>query len=233
MTLPALEFEEVDISADLGFKVPVHIPNLLHLQMFSVAFIPFIDAPSLHSLKIVPWHKVLMKPLQIANNFARDIATLEITGEDFDNLVVKQTNHWDSVKKVIWTWDEPFAGSKTTTFRSVCSVEFRGASVHKPIGNLTREFNPFLIALLRYPDACPHLRTIKSDRHPAWALLTQVLLQRNRNNNVVQLEEIWLPSLPIQPILSLVVRLLRGGSKEVVPKRFDDVLMRRSYNTLL
>jgi hypothetical protein len=177
MVLTAFEFEEVDLSADLGFKVPIHMPNLLHLQIYFLPFIPFIDAPSLHSLKIVPWHKLVLSPLQMANNFARDVGTLEITAEAFDNLVVQQANHWASVKRVIWTSQESLIGLKTTTFQSICVVELRGKPYHVPVYTPTHEFNTFLIALLRYPDACPHLRTIKSSRHLTWALLTQVLLQ--------------------------------------------------------
>jgi hypothetical protein len=59
------------------------------------------------------------------------------------------------------------------------------------------------------------------------------MLQRNQNNSVVQLEEIWLPSLPIQPILSLIVGLLRNTSPEVIPIKVDDILMRRYEHALL
>jgi hypothetical protein len=227
MTLTAFELEEIDLSSALGFKVPVHIPNLLYLRIYFSALIPFIDAPSLHSLEILSLNNATMKPLQIPNTFARDIATLQITGGAFGNLAIQQANHWDSVKTVIWTYDQPLVGLTMTTFLSICSVEFRGDSFLEPV------FNTLLIALLQYPNACPHLHTIKGDRHPSWALLTQVMLQRNQNSNVVQLQEIWLPCLPIQPILSLVVGLLSNTSTETIPTRVDDILMRRDHHALL
>jgi hypothetical protein len=209
------------------------MPNLLYLRVSLLNLVSFIDASSLHSLEIPSSPKASTKPIRIPNGFARDITTLQITGEAFDNFVIEQANHWDSVKKVIWTYDQSFVGSKTTRFRSICSVEFRRVTFRGAVYNRIGKFNTLLIALLRYPDACPHLHTIKSDKYPTWSLLTQVMLQRKRNNNIAQLEDIWLPNLPIQPILSFVVGLLRNTSTEVIPPRLDEILMRRLQHVML
>jgi hypothetical protein len=233
ITLPAFEFQEVDISADLGFKVPVHMPNLLRLQIQFSALISFIEAPSLHSLKVKSLPKALLEPLHLPSYFARHVATLEVTGGAFNQMVIQKADHWDSVKNIRWKGQDPLIGVKTTTFRSICSVKLIGGHSTEQAPNITHSLNNFLVALLRYPDACPHLRTIKSDKYPVWALLTQVLLERNQSHDLVQLEEIWLPSLPVRPLLSLIVRLLNGSSNEAVPMKIDRILVRRYQHTLL
>jgi hypothetical protein len=117
--------------------------------------------------------------------------------------------------------------------RSIYLVEFFGDRVTEEDPKLTHNLNNFLVALLRYPDACPHLRTIKANKYPVWALITQVLVQRNQNTNLVQLEESWLPSLPMEPLLSLVAELLSGISEETASIKVDDTLMRRNRHKLL
>jgi hypothetical protein len=224
------DFDKSHISADLGINLPVHTPNLLHLEIPFSAVIPFIDAPILRSLYITPSVKT---PLNIPDYFGRGVTTLRITAEAFNSLMIPQANHWDSLEEVIWTSDEPSIGLKTTTFRSIRYVHFIESSSNKATYNPINCLNSFLLALLRHPDACPHLRTIKSVTYPAWALLAQVLLQRNRNSDLVQLEEIWLPGLPIPPLLSFVVRLLNGSSNEVIPMEIDHIIMRRYQHALL
>jgi hypothetical protein len=191
--------------------LPVHMPNLLHLVVYFSDLISYIDAPSLHLLQLT--HSLLTpsKTALVPNNFARDVATLQITAPVF-NLIIHQVAHWNSVKNLIWLGENPSIGIGTMTFQSICSVKFNTDQSTADRFKLTHNLDHFLVALLRYPDACPHLCIFKSSNHPAWGLLTQVLLQRNQNHGVVQLEEIWLPSLPIKSLLSLLVRLLSGSS---------------------
>jgi hypothetical protein len=47
------------------------------------------------------------------------------------------------------------------------------------------------------------------------------------------LEEITLPGLPIQPLLSLIVRLLNGNSNEVIPIKIDHILTLRYKHSLM
>jgi hypothetical protein len=233
INLPDFGLCDINHSTNLGSNFPVHVPHLLHLWTKFSAIPLIIDAPFLHSLEITSSSNAPLKPLHIPNNFARNVDTLDITGEAFNNLVVQQPGHWNSVKNVIWTSEEPLIGVNTTPFQSICSVEFVGG---RPLGRfnaITNNMNNFLVALLRYPDACPRLRTIRSDRYPVWALLIQVLLQRNRSQDIAQLEEICFPGLPIRPLLSLIVRLLNGSSNEVIPTIIDHILMRRYKHSLL
>jgi hypothetical protein len=233
ITLLTFEFQEVDIGTNLGFKVPVHMPNLLHIQIHFPSFFSFIEAPSLHSLEVISLDKALLKPVQLSNSFGKYVATLEITGEAFNSIVVQQANHWDSVKTIRWINQQPLIGVKTTTLPSICSVEFLVYISSDEDPKITHNLNNFLVALLRYPTACPHLRTIKSDNYPVWALLIQVLLQRNQNRDLEQLEEISLPGLPIHPLLSLIVRLLNGSSNEVIPTKINHIVTRRYQHPLM
>jgi hypothetical protein len=221
---PPLESDD-----DSFIHLPIHMPNLFHLRTSFSLLLTQIDAPSLHSLQILETNRP--KTIHLPDHFPPAVAVLEIEGKTLDNLITRRSNHWNSLQHIKWTNCKSFLGSKTATFQSIHTVDFTES--HAQNYDPTHALNTFLVALLRHPDGCPHLHTVKSWEYPLWELLAQVLVQRIENTDVVQLQEIWFAALPCKPLLSLVMRLMDGGSNRAIPNNVDYILLRRFQHQLM
>jgi hypothetical protein len=111
ITLPRFEFDNVTTGADVGFELPIHMPNLLNLGVHFLDVFSYIDAPLVRSLRIMSFSTT---PLKAPNNFAREVASLQMTETSLSDLIVREATRWESVKDVKWSCEVPGIGLKTT-----------------------------------------------------------------------------------------------------------------------
>lgn len=141
------------------------------------------------------------------------ISLLTVDGEEFDclnnGLLIHEISlHWPLLQRVRIVDDTTLVHAK-----SLGHVHF-----HEFVPG-----NNFIRELLRNPEACPQLQTIRLDTYPIWELLFAMLQERNQGGFPI-IKQICLCGYPVAPILSKLVMLLRGQADVYTTRSIDEVI---------
>jgi len=202
---------------------PLVMDKLMTLSVSSPAIMPFIYAPNVRDIEVLSHAEKALTSPALAKNFGRTLARLTVPSHLLDIT-------WPGLSSEAFMTVLPKLESLTLRGQVPCQTVMHLTSVHlvsfkdSATQAARGPFNAFLVSLLRNPQALPWLKTLESNAFPLWDPLFEVVHSRFRTARVRAIARVLLPSYPALPILSTLVRYLRGTAHLRYSRYFDDII---------